>query len=678
MDETWGEAPFINPAHGNESRGAGGHVADEFSTGEFSGGEFGEFGEATFLTAESIAAAHHPVDRWAETLGEHPWTTGETAPTGERVDEFEWSTEDEIAETAWHEAPGESAGEWHELGEGEFNELGEVGAMGEFGELGEDEWGEVDSPASGSPGPCADSTWNQQPWRVSRPGRHLTALGSAVGASIARRALVRELTLTDFDIDDYRLRPAHRDALQALASSLTRGLRSGRITAPVDVRVRGSASSTGTDRRNFELSRHRAWNVSATLSCILRRAGVVNAVRFVWTPVGEGVSQTVLGDSREASEFRGVKLLVIAPVRSCGCGGGAVVRPGGVPGVVPGVVRPGAVPGVVVPGPRAVGPVFTPGRMPGGPMRSGRTSASLCFSVTSLRRAPAASVPLVRLPGIPGVALPSLTARRTVAQIKVVDHRRRRVAPYEVRGIALIIRGGSTAHAGPLVSGSLAAMLRLPGLGLSARVGGRLLSATGRVIADALRQGAISGRCQPVRGRSLIGHPATRLGGPAILVIPAGGAGQPLLQLSPAALRSRGVVITPPTIPVRSVLAPRRSTVVLIGSLRRSAHAFAARETHETESNAWELGEAGRLDEFGNEQTAMGEWGEMGEHEMGNEFANEFTNEFSLESEFSNEFEEIAEFGNEFGNEFNELEFGNESSEWQELGEWTEHGVGVP
>ena len=116
---------------------------------------------------------------------------------------------------------------------------------------------------------------------------------------------------------------------------------------------------------------------------------------------------------------------------------------------------------------------------------------------------------------------------------------------------------------------------------------------------------------------------------------------------------------------------------MLIGSLRRTAHAFATREMHETESNAWELGEAGRLDEFGNEQTAMGEWGEMGEHEMGNEFANEF----SQESEFSNEF---AEVGNEFGNEFNELEFGNESSEWQELGEWTElgewaeHGVGVP
>ena len=657
MHETWGEAPFINPAHGNEAVGLGRHVADEFSSGEFGefgSGEFGsgEFGETTFLTPETIAAAHQTVDRWAETLGEHPWTTGETVSTAERVDAFEWSTEDELAEMEWHEASAQAAGEWHEFGESEFNELGETGG---FGEMGEDEWGEVNSPASGSPGPCADATWNQQPWRVSRPGRHTTALGSAVGVSIARRAHVRELTLTDFDVDDYRLRPAHRDALQALASSLTQGLRSGRITAPVDVRVRGSASSTGTDRRNFELSRHRVWNVTTTLSCVLRQAGVANGVRFIWTPVGEGVSQTVLGDGREASEFRGVKLLVIAPTGSCGCGGGAVARPGVVPGVVVPVLRP-------------VGPVVTPRRMPGGPMRSGRTSASLCLSLTSLRRAPAASVPLVRLPGIPGIALPALTARRTVAQINVVDHRRRRVVPYEVRGIALIIRGGSTANAGPLVSGSLAAMLRLPGLGLSASVGGRLLTATGRVIADALRQGALSGRCQPVRATSLVGHPAMRLGGPAILVIPAGGAGQPLLQLNATALRGRGVAISPLTIPLRSLVAPRRSTIVLIGSLRRPANAFVSQEMHEMESNGWELGEAGRLDEFTQEQAGRGEWSEMGEQGFANEFSNEF-------AEFGNEF---AEFGNEFSNEFNELEFGNESSEWQELGEWTEQGVGVP
>lgn len=86
------------------------------------------------------------------------------------------------------------------------------------------------------------------------------------------------------------------------------------------------------------------------------------------------------------------------------------------------------------------------------------------------------------------------------------------------------------------------------------------------------------------------------------------------------------------------------------------------------ESNGWELGEAGRLDEFTQEQAGRGEWSEMGEQGFANEFSNEF-------AEFGNEF---AEFGNEFSNEFNELEFGNESSEWQELGEWTEQGVGVP
>ncbi len=695
MYEQWGEAPFVNPAH------AGGETSP---TGEYGSGEYAgstEFGESAFLTPEANAEAHASVDRWAETLGEQPWGQ---RPSGE-AGEAGWPGENEFGEAAfgegkWNETNSAGEGEWGEFA-GETMESGEwtESGVGEFAELGEDEWGGPATPTLRGQvgGACSDTTWNRQPWRVSRPGRHTTVSGSAISESVARRAHVRELTLTDFDVDNYRLRPAHRAALAQLADQLAAGVRSGRLSMPIDLRIRGSASSTGTDRRNFELSRHRAWNVRSALLCLLQQSGLVDGVRTVWTPVGEGVSQMALGDSRESSEFRGVKVLVVAPVRSCGCASpSSPTLPG-----PPGLRLPFPTPGPGRYGPYRPGTVAAP-RGGGGMVPSSRTlvTASLCFSLTSLRRSPGAP-PLLRLvPGLPGVVLPSAIAPVARARLTVTDHRRRRSAVYEVRGVALVVRGGTPQQLVGRIGGSLAAMLRAPQLRIPSFLGGRMFSVAGRVVADAMRRISTTGRCQPVGARSLRGHPATRLGGPAVLVLPATGVGQPLLHLSRGALSARGVVLRRRPVPVSPGTRSSRSTIVLIGVMRRVP---VAGYRMMPEINEWEMaGEATASLEFG-ERQEHGEFGELGElNELGEfgefgEAANEFAGEFGQEShaevnaEFSNEFanelanqsvnEFAAEFGNEFSNEFAN-EVANEDElvgEWaNELNEWTELGAEVP
>lgn len=559
-------------------------------------------------------------------------------------------------------------GEFNELGElGEFNELFESGESGESDEALE-QWAETlgEIPFEAAPSQaaglaCADSTYANKPWQVSRPGRHDTPEGTATETRLIRRADVRELDLSDFDVDDYRLRPAHRRSLQQLVAAVARGLQRGRIGGTVVVRVFGQASSTATMQRNLQLSAHRAWNTRTVMDCMFAKAGVGNRVEVRWVPVGESLSQQELGDNVERAANRSVRIQVIAPRPPCKCGSGGAppsVRPAGsrrpsipYPGVsVPGVPRP---------------PIRTrPISSRGGPSRTSRRLAQLCVTVLSIKRAP--GVPI----GVAGV-VPSVIVR-----IRVDDHRSNTSAIYLLRGVAIRVPAAPVGMPGlPNLASLFPASLN------------RFAPAAGQLIQRAL-QAIASAACTPTSAVGIGANPLRLLGGTAMLVAPGGGVGRAHLAVNPGSPRLK---MTTRVMPVRwRGRAPRRH-VIVVGKLtlvgvRPGTH----RMRREQESG--EFGELGEFNEFefgedesGEDEFEFGEFNELGEFEFGEdefgedefgEFGEDESGEFG-EDEFG-EFNEVGEFGefefgeDEFGEdeagEFGEFEFG-EFNEDEQVGE---------
>ncbi|MFZ0528963.1 MAG: hypothetical protein WAL91_00330, partial [Propionicimonas sp.] len=444
------------------------------------------------------------------------------------------------------------------------------------------------------PTACPDVTYRNQPWTLGKPGRHQSPEGTVTHERLAENAAVRTVDLGDFDVDDYRLRPAHRAILGGLVTAVAVGLRAGRIVAPVTVVVQGRTSSSGSMSHNLALSRHRAVNAAAMVRCLAKQAGIDSQLRVHWTPLGESVSQTLTGDSVEGADKRQVRILVIAP-RPAG-----LVAPDPRPGI------PGRAGGRrVIPVGRPPSPIRYPGRAPGrritGP-RSGTVTARICFEVVSVQRTGG-------FPWLPATGLGTAAAR-----IRVHDDRTRSAALYELQGVVVSPRGSSDP-------------------GLAARLGplARLAGMAQRLLGIAARAPVPAPACTPTSSVATGGSPLTLLGGLAVLVIPPAGSGRAALQLRP---RSTRVRLRRRLVPVRA--QRYRAPLIIVGQLLLVPVRNARAGQGEAEfAGLTEYGEWAGEDEFAPLGEAAGEWAELTEQSQ---------NEFPALNEYG-EFTELTEYG---------------------------------
>jgi outer membrane protein OmpA-like peptidoglycan-associated protein len=592
MDEILGENPFAMP-------GEPGSIAEVLEAGEWEG-------EEPFRQE----AAEARLDEWESELGEQPWS-------GEQ-------------ERGWAR-PGRHSGR------GPYR--GQPPSFAGTPLPGAPTPGQSPGPATGlatDANAVPDVTWRNEPWTLGKPGRHQTAEGTATQQKIAESAAVRLLELGDFDVDDYRLRPAHRALLGVQVAGLAAALRSGRIVAPVHIWVQGRTSSSGSMSHNLALSRNRAVNVLNMVRLLAKQAGIDAQVKGRWTPVGESVSQTSLGDSVESPAERQVRVEIIAP------------RPAGFAPPAPppsGVARGGVSTRIQGGAPYRRGyPVARRHGFNGPSRRPGSGVAHLCFEVVSVK--PSRGFAWLRVGG----------ASTASARIRVHDHRTRSTALYVLQGVLL----KSSAPASPGMMGRLSPLARL------ARIARRILGIAARATIP-------TRKCAPTSVMAPGADPIRLLSGVGILVIPPAGSGRAALHLRPKSPRVR---LTRRLVPIRAKRYP--SPLMLVGRLRLVPQGVRwgtgsiprFRELGESEfGEQGEYGEISEVTEFG-EYGELGELGEYGESEFG-EFG-ELTEygEFEGESEFEGElteYGEVNEFGEQGESEFGELE--SELSEYGELGE---------
>jgi outer membrane protein OmpA-like peptidoglycan-associated protein len=607
-----------------------------------------------------------------EILGENPFAMpGESSLMAEVLEAGEWESEDPFR----HEAAEARLEEWEsELGEQPWSGEQERGST-RFGRpngrgrapafprpalpsgMG---GGPVATGPGQSPGlttrlatdatACPDVTFLNQPWNRGKPGRHQTAEGTASLAKVAEAAAVRKVELGDFDVDDYRLRPAHRAQLGVLVEGIAKGLSAGKIVAPVSISVQGRTSSSGSMSHNLALSRHRSVNTLNMISCLARQAGIAAQLELRWTPVGESVSQTTTGDNREDADQRQVRVLIIAP------------RPVGFqptsqqPGVSTQGRSPMAGPGGGTPY-RPGSPAIRPSL--GGGRRVGSRTAQLCFEVLSVK--PSRGFAWLRTGGVSTVS----------ARIRVHDHRTRREAFYVLQGI--VLRASTPTSPGLL--GRLGPLARLAGI-------------AHRILGIASRARIPSRTCSPTSAIARGGSAIRLLGGPAVLAIPPAGSGRAAMHLTP---RSPLVRLSRRLVPIRARRLP--TPVMIVGRLRLAPQGvrWGVGQLHSRELGENEFGEFGELSEYNelNEygEAGYGEYGEAGYGEL-NEYGESELGESELgESEGLGELTEYGEFAelNEYGelsesesefseSELGEYEFEGESEYESELGELNEYG----
>ena len=600
MDEILGENPFAMP-------GESPSMAEVLEAGEWEGEEP--------LRQE---AAEARLDEWESELGEQPWS-------------------------------GEQERGWARPGRHPGRRPGLPGQPPSFGGTplpGAPSVGQSPGPVSGlatDASACPDVTYRNERWTLGKVGRHQTADGTATQQKVAETAAVRVLELGDFDVDDYRLRPAHRALLGAQIAGLASALRTGRIVAPVSISVQGRTSSSGSMSHNLALSRHRAVNALNMIRCLAKQAGIDAQVHGRWTPVGESVSQTTMGDNVEGADERQVRIQIIAP------------RPSGfVPAPQPpaGVARAGASPARVQGGgPYRRGyPVVRRQRLSGSSWRPGSGVAQLCFEVVSVK--PTRGYTWLRVGG----------ASTASARIKVHDHRTRKTALYVLQGVLL----KANTPASPGMMGRLSPLARL------ARIARRILGIAARATLP-------TRKCAPTSVVAPGADPIRLLSGVGILVIPPAGSGRAALHLRP---RSTRVRLSRRLVPVRARRYP--TPLMLVGRLRlvpQGVRWGAGPVPRFRELGEAELGELNEYAEFG-EQGEYGELGELseyGESEYGeygelNEFGEAELGEFEGEL---NEYGEVNELGEQGESEFGEFESElNEygEAEWGELGEYEYEG----
>lgn len=590
---TQGESPFAHESQWSQAgessasfEQAGEAVVPGWAASPFASGE-AEWAENERADSEWMHG------EWpAGETSEAPW--GEAAPAGKYESEFllesgeAWETE---SPERWAEVVAESN-------------------LGEFETFPGEAPGWSQTPfahETRTAARCGDAQYGTTRWTVNRPGRHDSPQGSIDRQPPVPRAEVTQSALADFDIDDYRLRPAHHTELDSVVAAIGSRLGGGQYLPVVHIQVRGEASSTATNQHNLALSRHRAWNVVQHLRCRLQGAGLgVDKVVVTWTPIGESVGQTLLGDNRESAEFRRVRLTVIAPIPGCSCPPAPAAAPCNCTTVPPGQQRP--------PAPRVPGlPWRPPGRRL--PPRPHGTSTTMCVTVPSIAPRSARARPAQRFPL--GSVVPGLPASVAViangrASVHIRNASSGNVGQFELRGwgleVALPQRANvditaqlrATLDVVARAAGSLSGNVQIGPFGLS-------LKADGSVFAQALVQLVAQLRlrlgvsfapnipdlttCAPLQARkrnSPVG--INDLAGPALLIVPGRGLGPAAMHFASPGVAMGQVQLS--ANPVR-VPADKRTvrTLLAIGGVLQLVRTTRTAGEAELEAESNEAGE---------------------------------------------------------------------------------------
>ena len=400
---------------------------------------------------------------------------------------------------------------------------------------------------------------------VDRPGRHNTPEGWVPPARRIERATVDEVALGDFDIDDYRLRPAHHRELDRIVANLVDGLRAGRYLPQIKVMIWGETSSTATDQHNLELSRHRAYNVFSQIKCRVKRAGLTpDQVRVQWAPIGESLSQTALGENKEDWKYRGVFVYVTAPIPACNC---------------------------------------PPPPPPQPPPPRGSKTIPLCVSVPRIAPRSSASrqpdiLSLARM--VAGLPAPAAIVTNAGATVQIENRSAGSTGRFELRGWGLEIalpsaasidvraRLHATLEAIARASASLGASLRVGPFGISLRVDANgFAQALVQLVADvrahidfALRPNVPEPLgCTPLQAReSTVPIRFEDFAGPALLMVPATRLGPATLHFASPAIARRQLQISQNPVIVPADKSTVRTLLVIAGSLRHVGTGAARRE----------------------------------------------------------------------------------------------------
>jgi outer membrane protein OmpA-like peptidoglycan-associated protein len=537
VEETWGESPFSEAPISEDEWGSPFAPAEAWTsdlTGEAESHWGGEsewgspFAPATEATYETEA----------------PWSPEAEAP---------WSTE-----TEWGMpfAPATGAESW-------------------FEDEAQPPFPNVCSPAGA---PYKDVTFPNQTWKFPPKPRGPREGDATIPPLVLPRIEWFQTSLRAFDVDDYRLKTKHHEALRNLAQRLKDGVASGRLgPGPVYVGAYGSTSTTGADLHNLALSRHRAYNAANFLRCEIQRSGVKNPIVFGLLWAGEEEARVTTPNNTETDVDRSVIVRVWAPLPECQrCQTCPRCRP--------------------------------PHRPP-----HQRKTPRLCVSVPRVAPRKTSGLPpdIIPLgPLVPGLRMPFAIVVNGNATVKVDDQASGRSGEYAFKGWGLEValpagrtvvdlRADLRASLDVLVraSASLSAKLQLGPLGLALRIDA---SAFARLVVKLVAQLRLRleidlGRpnvpeliaCRPMQGRAgPAGFAFDALAGPAFLLVPGRGFGPAVVSFGGPRVASTGLSAAP--IPVPSDKSTVKTLLALGGEVRLIRASGGSAGELETFEDEWE------------------------------------------------------------------------------------------
>lgn len=383
-----------------------------------------------------------------------------------------------------------------------------------------------------------DVTYRNQQWRFGK-NEHATNKEPRKPEAKATRVEWHELTLSYFDVDQYFLKSAHRQAIKELAAKIKAGIDAGRYSRDtITLRTYGATSTTASDQHNMALSRHRAFNTLNAMRFALQQAGITNPIHSGFFPIGEEEARADDGQNNVESGFRRQ----------------VIVR----------VFAPLAAP--VPCSPQKPCPPHVPCRNCNPPGQS--TSSKICVSVVHISPRSTLGLPpdVVPLgPLVPGLRLPFALVLRAKARIAVDDQTSRKQGSYEFVGWGLEvalptgrtvidIRADLEVSLKILASAaaSLSAKLKLGPLGLVLRIDvdafAQLIvklvaQLRARITIDLGRPNVPELlRCTPIDARSTPrGFDFDALTGSALLVVPGRGFGPSLVSFAGSRVPSTGM-----------------------------------------------------------------------------------------------------------------------------------------
>jgi hypothetical protein len=418
------------------------------------------------------------------------------------------------------------------------------------------------------PKTCKDVTFNGRDWPHGKKNINPNKPGKASPLETIPRAEVLEFQLSEFDVDRYEIKTAHRERIKELTNRILAGIREKRYTGePIRVFTYGEASSTADHVHNLALSHHRAYNTLNAIRCAFQDAGITQPVTYGLYPTGEIHSRMRGPDRTENPNFRGVVVRAFAPLKECeGC------------------TKP---------------PIGT--------------TTAICVSIPKVAPRVAGKLPPDIIPltsVVPGLRLPIAIVTKANATVRVDDRRSRQSMQYSFQGwgLEVALPSGRTridlqadlrASLEILVraSASLGAQLRLGPLKLSLRVD---LSVFAQLIVKLcaqlrLRLDIDLGRpnipdlrqCRFVEARGAKGpaFPFPALTGPAFMIVPGAGYGPAILNFGGPGVASLGLTTNPMQVPAdKSTI---KTLLALGGSLQMLQAARREAEYEQTMENEW-------------------------------------------------------------------------------------------